>query len=559
MRRRRLEGVDQWPSLGWAAVAWIETFLRHGPGDVVGEPIELDDEFVAFIVDAYRVYPAGHPRAGRRVYRRAVLSRPKGRAKSELAGMIVCWEALGECRFDHWARAGERSWWGYEYDAGEPVGRPVASPFIRCLATEYGQSGNTFDNVREMLSHDTLAGAYGFRKDTVGRTRVFLPDGGVILPSTASGASKDGGKESFSVADETHLYELDELRDMYRVVSRNLRKRRIAEPWMLETTTAHRPGMDSIAERAAEWARRLGDREAQAAAGLLYDHREAPPVDDIRDPRQVIPALKEVYGPFAAVMDLEAIAAEIQDPAVDEADARRFWLNQTTSGANAWWTEQQLTEIFSDEVALEPGEPICLGWDGSREHDATALVACTRDSRIVPLAIWQHDGSVDWEVPEHEAHEAVEAAHDEYRVVLAYGDPPYWETEIAAWSSRWPRRWRRWPTQSERRMADAVAALTHSARAGGVRCGPGDFGQLLWEHWRHAQRKPIVGAAAVRAQRAGHAAPFVLVKDRKGSPRKIDAAVASVLAHEAARDAHTAGLWARVRRRRTARMRALIR
>jgi hypothetical protein len=37
--------------------------------------------------------------------------------------MIECFEALGPCRFDHWAEAGEVSDWGYEYEEGEPVGR----------------------------------------------------------------------------------------------------------------------------------------------------------------------------------------------------------------------------------------------------------------------------------------------------------------------------------------------------------------------------------------------------------------------------------------------------
>ena len=55
----RVEGVADFPSLGWAAVAWIEAFLRHGPGDIVGDPITLDDEFTHF-VGAPRV-PVGPP------------------------------------------------------------------------------------------------------------------------------------------------------------------------------------------------------------------------------------------------------------------------------------------------------------------------------------------------------------------------------------------------------------------------------------------------------------------------------------------------------------------
>lgn len=540
--------LEEYPTLGWAAVAWIEQFLRHGPGDVIGEPIVLDDEMVRFICACYRVFPRGHEREGRRVYRRAVLSRPKGRSKSEIAGEIVCWEAIGDCRFDHWAEEGEVSWWGYAYEPGEPVGRPVTSPFIRCLATEATQAGNTYDNVRVMLAGDAIADAYpGI---DVGRTRVFLPDGGEIRPSTASGASKDGGKESFGVDDETHLAEIDELRDMHAVVTRNLRKRKDAEPWMLETTTAFRPGMDSIAERAAEYAAKLGTPEAQADAGFLYDHREAPPVEDIRDPEQVIPALRAVYGPFADVLPLELIASDMQDPSVEEADARRYWLNQSTTGANAWLTGGELAELFQAGVEIKPDEPVCLGFDGSRYHDATALWACTQDWRLVPLAIWQHDGTADWEVPEDEVHQAVEGAHEDFIVVLAYGDPPYWETEIAGWASRWPKVWHRWPTQGERRMADAVGALTSSIRNGHAKV-PSDtrFSDLARDHFRNAQRKYITGAAAVNAQKAGNRAPYVLTKDRKGSPHKIDSAPAATLAHEAARDAHTKNLWAKARRR----------
>src|SRR4249919_488396 len=104
-------------TLGWAGISWIEHYLVHGPGDVQGQPIELDDEFAAFILKAYRV----DPKTGARVIRRAFLSRAKGRSKSGLAAMVACFEALGPCRFDHFAEAGEVSDWGYEYEAREPV------------------------------------------------------------------------------------------------------------------------------------------------------------------------------------------------------------------------------------------------------------------------------------------------------------------------------------------------------------------------------------------------------------------------------------------------------
>ena len=57
-------------SLGLSLIDWIETFLVHGPGDIEGEPIELDDEFAAFIVRAYELDSVGTRRV-----KRAVISR----------------------------------------------------------------------------------------------------------------------------------------------------------------------------------------------------------------------------------------------------------------------------------------------------------------------------------------------------------------------------------------------------------------------------------------------------------------------------------------------------
>src|SRR6266498_2398927 len=131
MARPRELGPGEFHTLGPQVVSWVEAFLVHGPGDVQGEPVCLDDELVAFVLRAYRL----DPETGRRVCDEALLSRPKGRAKSELAGMLACAEALGPVRFDGWDAA------------GEPVGRPVVYPFIRALATEETQSSNTYLNV----------------------------------------------------------------------------------------------------------------------------------------------------------------------------------------------------------------------------------------------------------------------------------------------------------------------------------------------------------------------------------------------------------------------------
>jgi hypothetical protein len=215
--------------------------------------VALDDEWAAFIVDVYAL-----DAEGRRLYDSAFLSRAKGRAKSELAGFIVLFEAFGPARFDRWADGGEtyeRNGLRYVYSPGEPVGTEVVAPVIRCLATEEGQAGNTYDNVHYNLTEGPLA--EGLPRDAAGLTRIFLPGGGEIIPSTASNSSKDGGKESMVVFDETHLYTRPELKRMYQTVRRNLAKRKIAEPWSLETSTMYLPGEKSVAEETHDLAKAI--------------------------------------------------------------------------------------------------------------------------------------------------------------------------------------------------------------------------------------------------------------------------------------------------------------
>src|ERR1051326_7238853 len=79
-------GLDEepFPTLGPQVVAWMESYLVHGPGDVRGRPYSLDDEKKGVIYRLYEVYPQDHPKAGRRRFKRAGISVRKGWAKTEM-------------------------------------------------------------------------------------------------------------------------------------------------------------------------------------------------------------------------------------------------------------------------------------------------------------------------------------------------------------------------------------------------------------------------------------------------------------------------------------------
>jgi hypothetical protein len=321
---------EKFLSLGFAGISWIEHYLVHGPGDVQGKPIELDDEFATFMLKAYEL-----DQRGARKVRRAFLSRSKGRSKSGFAAMIECFEALGPCRFDHWSEAGEVSEWGYEYEEGEPVGAPLRYVEILNVATEEGQAGNTYDAVVFMLHEDTCSPALRLRYGRLdaGLTRINLPGKrGFIEPVTASNESKDGGKSTFIVADETHLWTPPikgtfKLGKMHQTMVRNLLKRKQASGWMLETSTMYAEGERSVAEGTHDYAKRLA-KSGRRDGKLLFDHRQAAETWDLDKRRERLKALREAYGPATAWMDLESIADYWDDPQATHAEFRRFWLNQ---------------------------------------------------------------------------------------------------------------------------------------------------------------------------------------------------------------------------------------
>jgi phage terminase large subunit-like protein len=527
-------------SLGHFICAWVEQHCVHGPGDVAGLPVDLDSEFAGFIVDCYSIGDVG-----RRLYDSVFMSRPKGRAKSELAGFIVLAEALAPARFDHWALSGEifscaesgclvaDCSWRYAFDEGEPVGHLVTVPVIRCLATEEGQAGNTYDNVHFNLTMGPLAA--GMPRDGAGLTRTFLPNGGEIVPSTASNSSKDGGKETFVVFDETHLYIRPELHRMYATVRRNLAKRKQSEPWSLETSTMYMPGENSVAEETHNLAKAIAEGKTKRQR-LLFDHREADADIDMTDEDQVRAGLKDVYGPFAEVMDIDRIVSEIYDPRNDPQDSRRYYFNQPTSSRDAWLSAPEWNACFEAREVLKTDE-ITLGFDGSRKRsrgvaDATALVGCrVSDGYLFEIRVWeQPDGPSgdDWEVPTSEVDFEVRRAFEDYKVVGMFADPAKWESYIAQWESDFGKKLKvksslnhpiEWWMSGSRSFL-VVRALEQFQNAVVDRELAHSGERTLTRHILNARR---------RVGRSG----MSIAKEHPDSRNKIDAAVAAVLAYQA--------------------------
>ncbi len=545
-------------SLGWLAVAWIEHFVVHGPGDVQGEPVRLGDEYTGFVVDCYAV--GEHESNNHLLYDSAFLSRPKGTNKSGLGAYLCLFEALGPCRFAGWARGGEvyTDPWGlgfrYVYEPGEPMGRPVRAPFIRCLATEETQVGNVYATIHYNLTQDQDDPPLSYVPNIdAGLEKVILPGGGEIRVSTASSSAKDGGKETFCVLDETHLYTTPELKRMYRTVTRNMRKRKKGSgTWFLETTTMFAPGEQSIAELTYAEAEAIREgRKKRGRNRLLYDHRWGV-CKDLTDEVELRMALREAYGDAVLWMDLDGLVDEFYDTRNLAADSRRYFLNAQTSSSDSWLRVHEWEACKRPDKSLAKGDLVTLGLDGSVRDDATALVACRiSDGHLQLLGVWEKpegpEGE-DWEVDPEEVDAAVSIAMRYFEVVGFYADPPHWRDFLARWNNEFGEKMRVRASQKRplefwtnrpsvmvatlERFHDAVLSERVTYTPAEDRAEGSEEHRLALALSRHV----------LNARRSVTRSGLQIRKEHPKSDKKIDACMAAVLAYEAAQDARAAGV-----------------
>lgn len=503
-------------SLGYQVIDWIEAYCCHGPGDVQGDPIEMDDEWFSFIVNAYELNPV----TGKRRVNRALLSRPKGRAKSELAGFIGVAEAFAPTRFDGW-------------DAnGQPVARPVRSPLLKCLATEESQAGNTFENIAFIASEwgpdthpDIYRGVTGARRYQ-SATALYLPFGGEIRACTAGAVSKDGGKETWVCADESHLYILPETRGMYEFVARNLGKRAIAEPWLMQTTTMYKRGQLSTAEVIMQkWKKGTLENPER----WLIDHREAKGRIDIRDKAHTIKQLTQVYGSAVKQgwISPELMYQSMTDPTEcpDDATAARYFLNRSMSSEDMWIDVDIVERQMVDDV-VEPGTAISIGFDGSLNDDSTVLFGCRMsDGLIFPIRIWEKpDGpeAAFWQVPRREVLQEIRDVHGMYIVSRGYYDPHEWRSDIDTVADEFGEdRVVAWETRRDVQTAAALDRLHVDLKTGVAKMVRD---KIVLRHFGNAYVRMKGGHRLVR-------------KEHPKSDRKIDSVPGAMLAYEARADA----------------------
>ncbi|SET48535.1 terminase [Nonomuraea wenchangensis] len=532
------------PTLGWEVLAWIEDHLA-APDRSEYEPLILTKEQAAFVLAFYEINPV----TGKRRYRRAVYSRPKGAGKSPLLSAICAAEGMGPVVPDGW-------------DAdGQPVGRPwsdIRTPWVQIAATSEDQTKNAWAPLLEMLREGPVMDAYPGLDPM--DTFVALPKGRIEFV-TAAATSREGNRPVHVCLDQTESWmPVNGGVRLAATLRRNLGKTGGSS---IEAPNAYVPGEESVAEASAQYLQQILEGRAKDE-GLLYDHREWPPETDMSDPGSLYNGLAYAYGDSANLpggcriheppcerrgwVDLDRIVAEIHDPATTPESSRQYYGNQVTHASDSWLSQPEWAACVDASKVVADGERITLGFDGSRHRergvtDATALIGCrVSDGHLFEVAVWeQPDGAAgrDWWVPIPEVEAAVRSAFQRYRVVGFYADPAAdWRSYVADWEYTYGRRLRVRSSQNHpiewwmNRTNMVVRALEqlHAAIVNGELSHDGSF--ALTRHMLNARRRP---------SRSG----LTIAKEHPTSRRKIDAAIAAMLAWQARLDAISKGLGRR--------------
>lgn len=512
-------------TLGWEALAWCSEFLRQPDGPDAGAAWTFTDEQARFLLWWYAI-----DQQGRFVYRRGMFRRLKGHGKDPLGAALCALELCGPCRFG-----------GLDAQK-QPVAIQHSAPWVVTAAVSQDQTRNTMALFPSMFS-DAAMDEYQI---DLGKVIIYVRgQRGLLEAVTSSPRALEGKRTTFSLKNETHHWlENNDGLAMAQVIARNLAKARGGDARALSISNAHNPGEGSDAE--ADYEAYQAMQTGRGTNDFLYDSLEAPPGIDITDPEQVRQGLIAARGD-SSWLDADRLVSEILDPRTGEGEARRFYFNQIVAGDDVWLARPAWDALVADRL-VPPGTQVVVGFDGSDTDDWSALRCETVDGyQFTPAfadgkpMIWdpaQHGGYV----PRGEVNAAIGYLFATYRIERLYADPPYFQSEIDAWSAQYGEKVVfRWATYRPRQMADSLERFRTDVLAG----------QLMHDRCLITSRH-IENAHADRRPQG-----VLIRKDRKVSKFKIDAVLSSALAHEAAFDAKAAG-WGGSKRRQLTRVKGRV-
>lgn len=433
------EGIPEL-TLGYEALVWAGTYLRHTNGMRAGQSWEFTREQARFVLWFYAV-----DETGRWLFDRGDRRLAKGSGKSPFAAAMSLIELLAPVRLSH-----------FDPDApGGCVGKPVHMPWVQIAAVSEKQTENTMRHVRAMCAPQNAPELHRDYDLDVGKTQIFVAPEGKLETITSSAATAEGAEVTCVIGDELeHWTPANGGVELHNTLVDNLTK---SGNRFLGTLNAWKPGIGSVGESVFDdWVAQEAGL-AKAKTRILYDARVAPPETDLADEESLRAGLEFVYedAPWA---DIEAMISRIWKKSSKVDDSKRKYLNWPTASSDSWVDPQDWAQMSRPGVVPADDEDVVLFFDGSMSNDHTALIgARMEDGHIFTVGVWKPTQDspderpmIDYEVVDA----AVDRAHERWNVVAFFADVREWEAYVHnIWPERYRHKYHLWASSGGRKAA----------------------------------------------------------------------------------------------------------
>lgn len=427
-------------TLGYEALVWAGTYLRHTNGMRAGKSWEFTREQARFVLWFYAV-----DETGRWLFDRGDRRLAKGSGKSPFAAAMSLIELLAPVRLSH-------------FDPNAPggcVGKPVHMPWVQIAAVSEKQTENTMRHVRAMVSQQNAPELHRDYDLDVGKTQIFVAPEGKLETITSSAATAEGAEVTCVIGDELeHWTPSNGGVELHNTLVDNLTK---SGSRFIGTLNAWKPGIGSVGESVFDdWVSQEAGL-AKVKTRILYDARVAPPETDLSDEVSLRAGLEFVYedAPWA---DIEAMISRIWKKSSKVDDSKRKYLNWPTASSDSWVDPQDWAQMARPGVGPAEDEDVVLFFDGSMSNDHTALIgARMEDGHIFTVGVWKPTQDspderpmIDYEVVDA----AVDRAHERWNVVAFFADVREWEAYVHnIWPERYKHKYHLWASSGGRKAA----------------------------------------------------------------------------------------------------------
>jgi phage terminase large subunit-like protein len=393
------------------------------------------------------------------------------------------------------------------------------SPEILLAAASDKNAGRLFDAAATFVRRSPVLSELARVRDYTGE--IVREDGLGIIRRLASDPHKmHGYNPSLVVCDELAQWVTPSLRRAYAALTSAGGARSAPQVFTITTAGEAHERASSILGRLLDAAAAAEDREERPglevarlweARTLVYNYH-APTVDpaDVRAMKLANPA---------TWITLDYLRRQAANPELTRAQVLQLhgcvWAETETT-----WIDPASWAKLRSSRRLQDGETVVLGFDGSERRDMTVLAAATLDGHVEVLRAWRRPegASAEWRIPRSEVHEEIDSAFERFDVRELAADPPGWYGEIEQWSELYGSRIVEFETRQPRRMAPACERFRTDVLEGRI------------SHTGDELLASAVGNCVAKETPWG----TVVTKDHPDSPRKIDAAVACIIAYERA-------------------------